>query len=252
MGLSPVFQLFRSKKNELNSVQVNGVHYSGRVPKVQSSSKKRTPQRPERHSRDSIIEEAIALLDEAGLPDLTMRRLAARLGVQPSALYWHFTDKQTLLAAVAHQILTEDARSGTVSTTQDTAGAPTTPSTADAPWEDAMRVAASTIRERLLAHRDGAEVVSSSTALGLVSLPLAAMLFDPLTRAGADVATVDVAARTLGHFILGHGFHQQQRAAALNAGIEVRDQADPDATFTAGLDLVVAGTAVRIAADSRD
>jgi len=45
------------------------------------------------------------LLDELGLPDLTMRRLASTLEVQPSALYWHFPNKQALLASVADQII---------------------------------------------------------------------------------------------------------------------------------------------------
>ena len=39
-----------------------------------------------------------------------MRRLGAELGVQPSALYHHFTNKQTLLAAVADEILARGLR----------------------------------------------------------------------------------------------------------------------------------------------
>ena len=48
---------------------------------------------------------ALQLLDEYGLPDLTMRNLATALGIQPSALYWHFPNKQALLAAVSAKIL---------------------------------------------------------------------------------------------------------------------------------------------------
>ena len=48
---------------------------------------------------------ALQILDEYGLPDLTMRRLAGALDVQASALYWHFPNKQTLLAELANRIL---------------------------------------------------------------------------------------------------------------------------------------------------
>ena len=41
---------------------------------------------------------------------LTMRRLGAELGVQPSAIYHHFANKQALLAAVADEILARGAR----------------------------------------------------------------------------------------------------------------------------------------------
>ena len=59
----------------------------------------------ERNTRDGIIDTALRLLEETGLPDLSMRRLASALGVQPSALYWHFENKQSLLAAVAARIV---------------------------------------------------------------------------------------------------------------------------------------------------
>ena len=58
-----------------------------------------------RITREQILAAAMALLDQRGLPDLTMRKLAAELGIRPSALYWHFPDKQTLLARLADRII---------------------------------------------------------------------------------------------------------------------------------------------------
>ena len=55
--------------------------------------------------RADVVDGAMAILDEYGLADLTMRRLASSLGVQPGALYWHFPNKQTLLGALADRIL---------------------------------------------------------------------------------------------------------------------------------------------------
>ena len=56
------------------------------------------------HRRD-VVDKATQLLDDYGIADLTMRRLARELGVTPGALYWHFADKQELLGAVSDRIL---------------------------------------------------------------------------------------------------------------------------------------------------
>ena len=56
------------------------------------------------HQSD-VVQAATALLDEYGIADLTMRRLARELEVSPGALYWHFANKQQLLGAVADRIL---------------------------------------------------------------------------------------------------------------------------------------------------
>ena len=273
-----------------------------------------------RITREQILAAAMALLDQRGLPDLTMRKLAAELGIRPSALYWHFPDKQTLLARLADRIVGSAptppaggpgaadgaggggsaarsgppnghggaARSGPPNGHRGAAcsgaaahpGSPgedqgsafseaaaypggsgedrgaSYPRTAHAvPWERAMRASADTMRSRLLAHRDGAEIVSSSIALGLTRLPLTAMIHEPLHRAGASAETIDIAARTLGHFLLGHAFDEQQAEAARALGVEPAlprlrlDPASAEAAFRAGVDLIVAGTAVRIAAD---
>ena len=50
--------------------------------------------------------EALALADAEGLAGLTIRRLAARLGVTPNALYWYFRQKDQLLDALAEHIFT--------------------------------------------------------------------------------------------------------------------------------------------------
>ena len=46
---------------------------------------------------------ALALADAEGLDALTIRRLAAELGVTPMALYWHFRSKEELLAGLGDQ-----------------------------------------------------------------------------------------------------------------------------------------------------
>src|SRR5215207_9207792 len=55
-------------------------------------------------SRELIIKEALALLDEHGPGALSMRRLADRLGVAPTALYTHVRGKADLIAGLIAQV----------------------------------------------------------------------------------------------------------------------------------------------------
>jgi AcrR family transcriptional regulator len=49
------------------------------------------------HSMESVLTEAVALLDEAGAPALTFRALAQRLGGGVASIYWYVANKEELL-----------------------------------------------------------------------------------------------------------------------------------------------------------
>lgn len=53
--------------------------------------------------RVALLAAARALLDEGGVPALTLREVARRTGVTPAATYRHFADKEALLVALAVQ-----------------------------------------------------------------------------------------------------------------------------------------------------
>ncbi|GAB3460947.1 TetR/AcrR family transcriptional regulator C-terminal domain-containing protein [Streptomonospora sediminis] len=154
-------------------------------------------------SRDDVVDAALGILDSQGLPDLTMRRLGEVLGIRPSALYWHFGSKQALLAAVSSRIL-----------------APIAAMSEDAPSLRAEAFAlGAQLHDRLLAYRDGAELVSSSLALGLVTPPLHAELAAAARRHRAPEALAYTAAEAIAHFVIGYTFHEQQRLQAETLGI---------------------------------
>lgn len=184
-----------------------------------------------RHSRDDVVEAALRILDDLGLPDLTMRRLAASLDVQPSALYWHFPNKQTLLAELADRIVATRRRA-TVEPED---------------WQDAVRAEAAALRDALLAYRDGAEVVSSTLALGLGSPETVDRLERAVAQGGFDAETSRRAATALLHFVLGHVSHEQQRLQYDSLGVLADAQAspldedDPAAAFAFGVGLLVGG-----------
>ncbi|GAA3090175.1 TetR/AcrR family transcriptional regulator [Streptosporangium carneum] len=58
-------------------------------------------------SRERIVREAVALLDEEGAERLTMRRLAERLGTGSTTLYWHVKTKDDVLDLALDSIFGE-------------------------------------------------------------------------------------------------------------------------------------------------
>ncbi len=97
--------------------------------------------------RKRIVTEAVALLDEQGLDGVTLRNLARRLGVQAPTLYWHIPNKAALITAIAEEILGQEF---------DHSESPD-PSVR---WQDWLSGLAQRLRRALLAHPDGARVLS--------------------------------------------------------------------------------------------
>jgi AcrR family transcriptional regulator len=186
-----------------------------------------------RHTRDDVVEAALRILDDLGLPDLTMRRLAASLDVQPSALYWHFPNKQTLLAELADRIVAIRR--------------PPSQQAGNGDWREAVRAEAFALRDALLAYRDGAEVVASTLALGLGSPETVERLSRAVAQGGFDAETSRRAATALLHFVLGHVSHEQQRLQYDSLGVladaepSPLDEDDPAAAFSFGVGLLVGG-----------
>ena len=65
--------------------------------------KKRTGQYHHGDLRRALIDQALRTIDTLGVEALTLRDVAAALGVSRTALYRHFADKQALVAAVARE-----------------------------------------------------------------------------------------------------------------------------------------------------
>jgi len=98
-------------------------------------------------STESIADTALNILAEFGMGDLSMRRLARDLDVQPSALYWHVKNKQEVFVLISRRFAEQvDAR-------LPRASAPT------------ALVVALTLRDVLLRYRDGAEIFLLAYAL---------------------------------------------------------------------------------------
>jgi AcrR family transcriptional regulator len=57
--------------------------------------------------RGEILDAAKRLFTEEGFAHATMRRIAAEVGVSPTALYLHFADKEAILKAIAEDFFSE-------------------------------------------------------------------------------------------------------------------------------------------------
>lgn len=169
---------------------------------------------------------AVDILDEYGLPDLSMRRIASELGLQPSALYHHFASKQQLLAAVADEILDRGSRSH-----HDQLA-----------WDVAVVTISHELRDAMLAYRDGAELVATVHAFGLGARSPVGPLVGALTRAGFDHDLAHPIATTFVHFVFGHVSDEQMHLQADSVGALGESGIRPGAdSFDLGLTLVLDG-----------
>jgi len=62
-----------------------------------------SPRRPYHHGKlkQALVEAALALAEQAGAENVTVREAARRAGVSPGAPFRHFPDRESLMAAVA-------------------------------------------------------------------------------------------------------------------------------------------------------
>ncbi|PFG33343.1 TetR/AcrR family transcriptional regulator C-terminal domain-containing protein [Sanguibacter antarcticus] len=143
-------------------------------------------------TQQEILRSALVLLDEHGLAALTMRRLAASLGIQAGALYWHVANKHALLVALADEILDGIE-----------AGLPM------GDWDTRINELAHRLRAALLAHRDGAQLVATAYPPRTGRSTTMALMAGVLTDAGFTPAESQLAALTLLHYVLGNTADEQ-------------------------------------------
>jgi TetR/AcrR family tetracycline transcriptional repressor len=199
-----------------------------------------------RLNREQVLAAALDLLDEVGLEQLTMRRLATALGVQNGATYWHFRSKQALLEAMADAMLdgvTDDLVAG--------------------PWDVRVTALATRLRHALSSRRDGARVFSGAFFPLPNALAYGDALIGALREAGlsprdaawtADTVTYHVVAHTIEQQLAGTASDSTRLAEAvdpsrfphLHAALPHVPAPHPDAHFEHGLRLIIAGIAAQV------
>ena len=145
--------------------------------------------------RQRIVAEAVALLDAEGLDGVTTRKLAARLGVQSPTLYWHLPNKAALVTAIADAILD-----------QEFAGL--SPPDPDQPWPQWLSGLAERLRRALLAHPDGARIISAAQ-LSRTMAAISELAMSTLVARGISLRQARVIVLTVERFTVGHVLEEQ-------------------------------------------
>ena len=126
------------------------------------------------------MDRALELADTEGIDALTIRRLATELGVTPMALYWHFRNKEELIAGLADRIL------GEISTDVDSTAA----------WPRQLRNLLESLIDVLRAHSSASQVLIDTEKLGPSHWQATEVTLDVLHRAGFDATHASEIARS--------------------------------------------------------
>jgi TetR/AcrR family transcriptional regulator, tetracycline repressor protein len=186
----------------------------GRDAAPASGAGARRPGRPrtgERHlDRTAILEAGLRIVDRDGIEALTMRRLAAALGVNPMSIYHHVPGgKAAVLSGLIEQVFSQMR---------------VTPPAGRSRWQDQVKDAARAYRRVLRAHPDLAlRIVADTGAVAQAVVAAGEPFYAALERTGLPPRSVFDAVNLLVDFI--HGFM-------------LGEASNPSATFDLGPDLL--------------
>jgi AcrR family transcriptional regulator len=147
-------------------------------------------------TRERAIRVAVALADAGGIESLSMRKLAAELGIEAMSLYYHVTGKDDILDGMLDVVYSEYA----------------TPRAGDE-WRSAMRTRAESTRS-VLAKHPWAIGIKARTSPGPATLGHLDSVIGCLTAAGFSMPMTGHALSLLDSYVL--GFAQQEASLPLD------------------------------------
>ncbi len=204
-----------------------------------------TSSAPGRLTPQHIVEVGIEITDREGLEAVTMRRLGDELGVDPTAVYRHFRDKDDLMIAIADRLL----------------GRAIDGYAASESWRTDLTDIAARVRRVYLDHPALAHVLSTSPAPLPNNQRLSEAALEALSSAGLGPDRTALAFQVLENYAAGASALDAEvgsdadatwRAsfAALPASeypnlvaLAPRIYRDDEAAFSFGLDLILDGLA---------
>ncbi|MGW6603211.1 TetR/AcrR family transcriptional regulator C-terminal domain-containing protein [Streptomyces sp. NPDC055036] len=178
-------------------------------------------------NRETVVTEALNLLDDVGLETVSTRRLAKRLGVEQPSLYYHFKTKKGLLAAMAEAAMAPHAHAPLPAPEDD--------------WRTWFLDNSRSFRRTLLMRRDGARLHAGSIPTGDLDRIRRKMAF--LVTSGVPERQAQMAMLAASRFTIGCVLEEQADAETPDAG-DLPDDVpalDHEAAFEAGLALILGG-----------
>ncbi|MFJ5924016.1 TetR/AcrR family transcriptional regulator [Kitasatospora sp. NPDC092948] len=151
-------------------------------------------------TRQSLAAAALHVLERDGLAGLSMRKVAAEVGVKAASLYWHVRNKEELLDLLTDALLADaelPPREGT--------------------WRDQFLEYGRAYRALLLAKRDAAKVVAGRLTPGPHILAVLEDQLDRLREAGFADADAAMASYLLSAYVQGFVLQEQSPLSAAEA-----------------------------------
>jgi AcrR family transcriptional regulator len=164
-------------------------------------------------SREQVLDAALDLVDREGAAALSMRRLAAGLGVEAMTLYHYLPNKDALLDGIVERVMAQ---------------AETRPM--DGPWDRALIGYARSLRATLLRHPGAVLLVATRPAVTPETLRAAERGLALLCGAGFPVGRALDTLNALTLFVVAHAASEVS-TAAVNAAAAAGSQ-----DFVASLD----------------
>lgn len=144
-------------------------------------------------SRELIIEAALALIDAEGLDALSMRDLAAALGVSTMGLYRYFKNKPALLESIVDRITIEFA-----------------PTAMTGGWQAQARALSSRVRASMLKHPHLADLVGREFRRSPTSLRVNTEIIERLHISGVPAPLLPEVYWTISSYTTGYAMLEAQ------------------------------------------
>ncbi|AZP22281.1 TetR/AcrR family transcriptional regulator [Streptomyces aquilus] len=217
------------------------------------------PTRPVPLDRERIVAAAVALADEGGLDEVSLRKVAARLKAGPMRLYGYIATKEELFDLMVDEVQAEIL-----------------PEAPPGDWRETLRVLAHRTRQTVLRHEWLADLLGGRPTLGPNGLAVTEARLAAL-HGLADIDTVLRAAETVSAYTTGairrevanlraeratglsksdwqraNGPHVTRMLAtgrfpALSKAVHEATHVDAEESFEAGLDWVLDAVAAKLA-----
>jgi TetR/AcrR family transcriptional regulator, tetracycline repressor protein len=175
---------------------------------------------------DVIVEAAWALVERDGVDALTTRTLAAALGVQSPALYWHVPKMTALHSLMVERMLTESVRNPV----------------AGEDWHDWLHDVGMAQRRNFLSHRDSGRILAMAPPTTVTRNQIMPMLIAPLVEAGFSPEDAVASAGAFASYILGWVIYEQSTETKRYIGSMV----NLVTAFEFGLAALIAGLQQRL------
>src|SRR5438874_244907 len=177
-------------------------------------------------TRERVVETALDIVQSEGADGLTMRALAAKLGVAVTAIYWHVGNKDALLAELVDRIADDVGRVTVRGSTP----------------VNRIRSIGRSLRRNLLVHADLVAVVQSQGRHQAVFDTTWRLLAEEFATAGLHGAGATVAVDAVVHLVVGSVLIERatQRTPEPRPPDESRP-VDHDQVFERALDALVRG-----------